>query len=114
MSHLGGRQRVAPERQHGHALVLDPAPPLLRVREVPEGDRGARAVAEAFQGPDGAAEVLRVERDDEVEVGGQARVPVQDDGNPPDHQIAGARRLQGGEDAFEVAVGHGRRGYRGP
>ena len=112
--HLRGRQRLAPEREHGHALLFDEAPPELRICELLEDDRGAWAVPEALQGSKGTSQVLGLEGDHEIEIRGEAGMAVEDDGDPPDHQVAGARRLQGCEHAFEVAVGHRPGGYRGP
>ncbi len=79
---------------------------LLGVRELLEGHRHERPIAELCQGAEGLAAVALLEVEDDVDVVGEADEAVGDDGEAPGHQVANAGLVEAAEDLLDAEGYH--------
>ena len=89
--HVRARKRRAPEGEDGLAFVAYPGRADLGIRELARRYRRTGTKAERLQCPDGRQHVVTIQGNHEIEVCGQPKVTVEDDGDSSDNDVSNPR-----------------------
>ena len=93
---------VAPELQHLHSLVADPALTKRLIGKLGHGDWHDRTIAERGECRKGARDIVGYELDDDIDVFRETKIPVRTDRQPAGYQIANTFGLQRGGESFKA------------
>jgi len=99
--------RVAPELEHLHAFVVDPALPLFGVGELFTGDGHIGPIAKGVQCSEGLFDVFREQSQHKIHILGKTQIAVGVNGEPTGHQILYASGIQYAEYLFGAVEFHG-------
>src|SRR5688572_30317267 len=95
-----------------HVLLVDPAPPDLRIREAAGVDRRRRAETQPPEHVDRPARLLRLEVDHEIDVDRQAGMTVEHDREPADQDERTAGSLSSANNGSRKDTGRFSIGWR--
>ena len=100
---IHGPQRIIAieHGKHLHAPVPDPLASNLRIGEVHRIHRRPGLESQAYQRINGLSRRPGIQVDDQINVGGEPRVPMQNNRESTDHHVANTGSIQLVEERFE-------------
>jgi hypothetical protein len=94
------------EREDSHPLLVDPAPSRVGIGEVGSGYGEPWLEAQGGKDLEGFSGLVRLQIDDQIDIGGEASVAVEYGGETADDHVADLGLVEGGEERLEQ--GHSR------